>query len=79
LTRPATEFFRFVDMILETAWRQSGLTPAISVGAEDGFKGILDLIEMKLPYMADETLGAEWDVVEIPPTFPLLAIECLRR
>src|ERR1019366_169652 len=38
----------------------------IPVGAEDQFKGIVDLVEMKAVIWRDETLGAEFDVVEIP-------------
>src|SRR5437879_899632 len=38
----------------------------IPVGSEDQFKGVVDLIEMKALIWRDETLGAEYDVVEIP-------------
>ncbi len=38
----------------------------IPIGAEDGFRGVVDLIEEKAILWKDETLGAEFDVVEIP-------------
>src|SRR6266513_2294389 len=38
----------------------------LPVGKEDKFKGIIDLIEMKAILFHDETLGAKFDVVEIP-------------
>ncbi len=38
----------------------------LPVGAENHFKGVIDLIEMKAIIWRDETLGAEWDIVEIP-------------
>jgi elongation factor G len=38
----------------------------IPVGAEDQFKGIVDLVKMKAVIWRDETLGAEFDDVEIP-------------
>ena len=38
----------------------------IPVGSEDQFKGVVDLIEMKALIWRDETLGAQYDVVEIP-------------
>ena len=38
----------------------------IPVGAEDQFKGIVDLVTMKARIWRDETLGAEFDEVEIP-------------
>ncbi len=38
----------------------------IPIGAEDQFKGIIDLVTMKARVWHDETLGAEYDDVEIP-------------
>ena len=38
----------------------------IPVGAEDQFKGVVDLVEMKALIWRDETLGAEYDLVDIP-------------
>ncbi len=36
------------------------------IGAEDRYKGLVDLIAMKAIFWRDETLGAEFDVEEIP-------------
>ncbi len=36
------------------------------IGAEENFKGLVDLIRMKAILWHDETLGAEYDVEEIP-------------
>ncbi|HLI82649.1 MAG TPA: elongation factor G [Bryobacteraceae bacterium] len=38
----------------------------IPVGAEDQFKGVVDLVEMKARLWRDETLGAKFDTVDIP-------------
>src|SRR3954453_1289888 len=38
----------------------------LPIGAEDQFKGIVDLVEMKALVWLDETLGAEYKTVEIP-------------
>ncbi len=38
----------------------------LPVGAEDQFKGIVDLVTMKARLWRDETLGAKYDDVEIP-------------
>ena len=38
----------------------------LPIGAENDFKGVIDLIEMNALVWRDETLGAAWDVVEIP-------------
>ena len=38
----------------------------LPIGAEENFKGIADLITMKALYWHDETMGAEYDIDEIP-------------
>ena len=38
----------------------------IPIGAEENFKGVIDLIKMKAILWHDETMGAEYDVEEIP-------------
>jgi elongation factor G len=38
----------------------------IPIGAEDKFRGMVDLIAMKAIYFHDETLGAQFDTTEIP-------------
>jgi elongation factor G len=38
----------------------------LPIGAENEFKGVVDLIEMNALVWRDESLGAQWDVVEIP-------------
>ncbi|HEY0795853.1 MAG TPA: elongation factor G [Acidisarcina sp.] len=38
----------------------------IPIGQEAGFKGVVDLIEMKAILWHDETMGAQYDVEEIP-------------
>jgi elongation factor G len=38
----------------------------LPIGAEDQFKGVIDLVQMKALLFHDETLGAKYDVEEIP-------------
>jgi elongation factor G len=38
----------------------------LPIGAEDKFKGVIDLVQMKALMFHDETLGAKYDVTEIP-------------
>ncbi|MBV8907219.1 MAG: elongation factor G, partial [Acidobacteriia bacterium] len=38
----------------------------LPVGAEDQFKGVIDLVEMKARIWRDETLGAKFDTLDIP-------------
>ncbi|HEX2256012.1 MAG TPA: elongation factor G [Afifellaceae bacterium] len=65
MDKTGADFFRCVDMIRD----RLGATPVVTqlpVGAENSFKGVIDLIDMKALIWRDETLGAEWDVVQIP-------------
>jgi elongation factor G len=65
MDKTGADFFRCVEMIKD----RLGATPVVTqlpVGAETAFKGIVDLIDMNAIIWRDETLGAEWDVVEIP-------------
>ncbi len=39
---------------------------ALPIGAEDSFKGLVDLVEMKSYIWNDETMGAKYDIVDIP-------------
>src|SRR3954471_13942014 len=38
----------------------------LPIGAEDKFKGIIDLVQMKALVFNDETLGAKYETLEIP-------------
>src|SRR6187399_859197 len=38
----------------------------LPIGAEDKFKGVIDLVKMKAITYKDETMGADYDVSEIP-------------
>ena len=59
------DFYRCLDMIKA----RLGAVPValqLPIGAENEFKGIVDLIEMKALVWHEEHLGADWDVIEIP-------------
>jgi len=65
MDRIGADFYRCVDMIVD----RLGATPCVTqipVGAEDNLQGLIDLITMKALIWKDESLGAEWDEVEIP-------------
>jgi elongation factor G len=38
----------------------------LPIGAEDKFKGVIDLVQMKALLFKDETLGAKYEVTEVP-------------
>ena len=59
------DFYRSVEMV----GSRLGAIPVVMqlpIGAESDFKGVVDLVEMNALIWRDESLGAQWDVVEIP-------------
>ncbi len=66
MDRLGADFFRVVEMIKE----RLGATPLILQlpwGAESNFQGVIDLIKMRAIYWKDETLGADFEELPIPP------------
>ncbi len=65
MDRSGANFFDVVRQIREVL----GATPCpiqIPVGAEETFKGVVDLVRMKAILWHDETMGAEYEVTDIP-------------
>ncbi len=65
MDRIGADFFYSVKTMVD----RLGCKPVpiqIPVGAEDQFKGIIDLVTMKARIWQEETLGAKYDDVEIP-------------
>ena len=57
------------EYVLDTIRKRLGAKPLaiqIPIGAEANFKGVIDLVEMKAILWHDETMGAKYDVEEIP-------------
>ncbi|MFI7276213.1 elongation factor G [Streptomyces sp. NPDC049879] len=66
LDRTGADFFRCVDMIVDRL-KATPLVMQLPIGAEAGFKGVVDLVRMKALVWSEETkLGEMYDVVEIP-------------
>jgi elongation factor G len=65
MDRVGADFFHSVETIV-TRLKCRPVPIQIPVGAEDQFKGVIDLIAMKARIWRDETLGAAFDDVEIP-------------
>src|SRR5512141_1191503 len=63
IDRTGADFYRAVDTIVERL-KSKPVPIQIPVGAEDKFRGIIDLVTMKAVIWRDETLGAEFDVVD---------------
>ena len=51
----------------------------LPIGAEENFAGVIDLINMTALYWHDETMGAEYEVDEIPAELRSSARRCLSR
>ena len=65
MDRSGANFFEVVRQVKEVL----GATPLpiqIPIGAEESFKGVVDLVTMKAIFWHDETMGAEYEVAEIP-------------
>jgi elongation factor G len=57
------------ELVLDSIRKRLGARPVaiqIPIGAEAGFKGVIDLMEMKAILWHDETMGAQYHVEEIP-------------
>jgi len=65
MDKTGADFYRCVEMI-GSRLGAIAVPVQLPIGAENEFKGVVDLIEMKALIWHDEALGAEWDVVEIP-------------
>src|SRR6201994_1533670 len=68
MDRVGADFYHAVDTIVDRLSARP-VPIQIPVGAEDQFRGVVDLVEMKAVLWRDETLGAKFDVVDIPEEF----------
>lgn len=65
MDRPGADFAR----VLETMRNRLHANPVavqLPLGAEDAFRGVVDIIDQKAIVFEEETLGADYDVEEIP-------------
>ena len=65
MNRSGADFFETVQQMKDIL----GANPVaiqIPIGAEENFKGVVDLIKMKAILWHDETMGAEYDIEDIP-------------
>jgi len=65
MDRVGADFFRSVETIVDRL-NARPVPIQLPVGAEDQFKGVVDLVKMKARIWRDETLGAKYDDVDIP-------------
>lgn len=65
MDRSGADFFETVQQMKDIL----GANPIVlqvPIGAEENFKGVVDLIKMKAILWHDETMGAEYDIEDIP-------------
>ncbi len=65
MDRVGADFYHSIDTIVDRL-KCRPVAIQIPVGAEDQFKGVVDLVSMKARLWRDETLGAEYDEVDVP-------------
>ena len=72
MDRSGANFFEVVRQLKDVL----GANPCpiqVPIGAEETFKGVVDLVRMKAIYWHDEAMGADYSVEEIPES---LQAEC---
>ena len=65
MDRAGADFLSVVDQIKE----RLGSTPVpiqLAIGAEENFKGVIDLVRMKAVYWSEDDQGLTYDLAEIP-------------
>ena len=65
MDKTGADFYRCLDMI-KSRLGAVAVAVQLPIGAENEFRGVVDLIEMNALIWRNEELGAAWDVVEIP-------------
>jgi elongation factor G len=74
MDRIGANYMRTVDMIVDRLGAKP-LVTQLPIGIESDFVGVVDLITMKAIIWREETLGAKFDVVDIPDDLKALADE----
>jgi elongation factor G len=65
MDRVGADFFRAVETIVKRL-KCCPVPIQIPVGSEEQFKGVVDLVTLKARVWRDETLGAQYDDIEVP-------------
>ncbi len=65
MDRTGAEFFRVVDEIRDQLGHNA-VPLNVPIGAEDQFKGVIDLVTMKAVVWNDEAMGSDYSIEDIP-------------
>jgi elongation factor G len=68
MDRIGADFHRCVEMV-KNRLKANPVPVQLPLGKEDTFSGVIDLMTMKAIVYLDETLGAAYETVEVPPAF----------
>ena len=74
MDRMGADFFRCVDMFVDRLGANP-LVMQLPIGGEADFVGIVDLVKLKAVIWKDESLGAEFEEVDIPDDLSDMAAE----
>ncbi len=74
MDRSGADFFRVVDQI-KTRLGSVVVPMQLAIGAEESFKGVIDLISMKAIYWEDANMGVDFEERGIPDGLKVLAEE----
>jgi elongation factor G len=78
MDRIGANYQRTIDMIID----RLGAVPLVTqlpIGVESSFKGIVDIVLMKAIIWQDETLGAKFDITDIPADMAEQAAEARQK
>ena len=74
MDRTGANFYRCVDMIVDRLGAKP-LVMQLPDGCESDFIGVVDLLTMKAYHWKDETMGAKYEILEIPANLKDKAVE----
>ncbi len=74
MDRTGADFFNVVDEICERLGHNA-VALNVPIGAEENFKGVVDLVSMKAIIWNDESMGADYSVEDIPADLQEIAEE----
>jgi elongation factor G len=69
MDRTGADFLHAVETMHERLNARSAVPIQLPLGAEAGHEGVIDLVEMKAYKYLDETLGAEFELIEVPEEY----------
>jgi elongation factor G len=78
MDRVGADFDRGLQMMRDRL-RANPVPIQLPIGKEDSFRGVIDLVEMKAVVWDDESLGAKYDVIDIPADLQDAAAEAREK